>query len=236
MAFGGAGPTHANLLAQEARLTAIAVPPAPSTFCAMGAILADVKRDYVRSRFLHFDGTDHAVIELATMFRELEAEAAAWIETEGKLLGTPEFSAQADMRYAGQAFELPVAIPDKLRRRPDAEEISELFHREHEKIYDFRDLDSVVEITTVRVRVIGRMPPISLPKMTTGRGAEPIARRRIYHGGTYHDVAVYWRPDFGSDEEIAGPAIIEQEDSTTWILPGWQGRVDPIGNLLIDKA
>ena len=60
MAYGGAGPTHANLLAQEARLKSIVVPPAPSTFCAMGAILADVKRDYVRSRHLRFDEGEKA--------------------------------------------------------------------------------------------------------------------------------------------------------------------------------
>ena len=236
MAFGGAGPTHANLLAEEARLTAIIVPPGPSTFCAMGAILTDVKRDYVRSQVLRFDGDERTAGELDAIFRDLEAKAKAWIETEGALLGTPEFTAQADIRYTGEAFELPIPIPDDLRRRPDTERISELFHREHEKIYDFRDLESDVEITTVRIRVIGRMPPISLPKIAAGRGAEPIARRRIYHGGTDLDVPVYWRPDFGSDEEIAGPAIVEQEDTTTWILPGWRGRVDHVGNLLIGLA
>ena len=235
MAFGGAGPTHANLLAKEARLTAIAVPPAPSTFCAMGAILTDVKRDYVHSQVLRFDGGERTAGKLDAIFRDLEANAAAWIETEGALLGTPEFTAQADMRYTGEAFELPIPIPDDLRRRPEAEGISELFHREHEKIYDFRDLESDVEITTVRIRVTGRLPPISLPRVGEGRGVEPIGRRRIFHAGTYHEAPVYWRPDLGLGDEIAGPAIIEQEDSTTWILPGWRGRVDTIGNLLIGK-
>lgn len=233
MAFGGAGPVQANLLAEEARLTAIAVPPAPGTFCAMGAVLADVKRDYVCSQVLRLDGGAQVIDALEAMFRDLEAEAEAWIGSEGVLAGTPRFAARADMRYAGQAFELPVLIPDDLRRRPEAGAIAELFHREHERIYDFRDLDSGVEVTTARIRVTGRLPPLALPRLREGRGAGPVGRRRVFHAGTVHEAAVYRRPDLGHGDAIAGPAIVEQEDSTTWILPGWQARVDPIGNLLI---
>ena len=236
MAFGGAGPVQANLLAEEARLTAIAVPPAPATFCAMGAVLADVKRDYVRSQVLRLDGGARAIDALGAIFRDLKAEAAAWIEGEGALIGTPGFAARVDMRYAGQAFELPVPIPEDLRRRPEAGAIAELFHREHERIYDFRDLDSGVEITTGRIRVTGRLPPLDLPAVAEGCGARPAGRRRVFHAGTHHEAPVYRRPDLGRGDTITGPAIVEQEDSTTWILPGWQGRVDPIGNLLIRRV
>ena len=231
MAFGGAGPTQANLLAEEAQLETVVIPAAPSTFCAMGAILADVKRDYVRSRHLRFADGNAAVTQLAEIFRSLEAEASAWIETEGDILGETGFQATADMRYKGEAFDLQVAIPDDLRTQPDADGISELFHREHELIYGFRDLESGVEVTTERVRVTGKIPPITLPEAAKRAKPKPVSRRRVYHEGAYHDVPVYVRGDLGEGVAIAGPAIVEQDDSTTWILPRWSARVDRIGNM-----
>ncbi len=236
MAFGGAGPTQANLLAEEAQLETVVIPAAPSTFCAMGAILADVKRDYVHSRHLRFADGDQAVTQLGEIFRSLEAEASAWIETEGDILGETGFQATADMRYKGEAFDLQVAIPDSLRTQPDADEISELFHHEHERIYGFRDLESGVEVTTERVRVTGKIPPITLPEAVKCAKPEPISKRRVYHEGAYHDAPVYLRGDLGEGAAIVGPAIIEQDDSTTWILPGWSARVDRIGNMRLANA
>ena len=231
MAYGGAGPTHANLLAQEARLKSIVVPPAPSTFCAVGAILADVKRDYVRSRHLRFDEVEKAADDLAAAFRELEREAETWVRTEGDLLGQPEFTATCDMRYADQAFDLQVAIPDMLRLSPDVESISELFHLEHEKIYGFRDLESGVEITTERIRVTGKIRPIELPEIARATDIKPASVRRVYYMGSFVDTPVYRRRSLGADAVFAGPAIIEQEDRTIWIIPGWTAKVDRMGNI-----
>ena len=235
MAFGGAGPTHANLLAEEARLTTIIVPGAPSTFCAMGAILADVKRDYVRSRHLKFADGPQAVGELGDIYKSLEEDARAWIATEGDILGEMSFTATADMRYAGQAFDLPVAVPDGLRETPDEGQLSELFHQEHEKIYSFRDLESGVEVTTERLRVTGKIPPISLPEAPSAGDAKPIGERQIYHEGTYHDVPIYSRRDLGQGTVLTGPVVVEQEDTTIWVLPGWTGAVDPLGNMIVKK-
>jgi N-methylhydantoinase A len=238
MAFGGAGPTHANLLADEARITTVVVPPAPATFCAMGAILADVKRDYVRSRHLHLQNGAKALDALRAIFKELTAEAKAWISTEGELLGKPTFAATCDMRYAGQAFDLPVAIPEALRAKPDAAALIELFHRAHEGIYGFRDTESAVEISTERVRVIGKIPPIRLPLVGKAKAKVPVIaqERRIFHRGKFIRVPVYLRPDLGLDNRISGPAIVEQEDCTIWILPGWTARVDAIGSLILADA
>ena len=233
MAFGGAGPTHGNLLAQEARLDGMIVPPAPATFCAMGAILADVKRDYVRSSHLRFTDGKAALADLARIFREIEQEASEWIAKEGDLLGEPEFAATLDMRYAGQAYDLGVAIPDELRLNPEAEGILELFHREHERIYSFRDLESGVEVTTQRIRVIGRIPPVTIPDVETGTRAKAGDKRRVFNQGKYLDVPVYLRREMGRGQRVTGPAILEQRDSTVWILPDWTAEIDRIGNILI---
>jgi len=235
MAFGGAGPTHGNLLAEEARLSTVVVPPAPATFCAMGAILADVKRDYVRSRHLLLADGPPALAALADAFRELEAEAQQWIAREGDILGKPQFAATADMRYAGQAFDLPVAISETLRRRPSAAKLSELFHLEHEKMYGFRDLDSAIEITTERMQVTGRIPPIRLPDLPAAArgGAVAASSRRVFHRNRFLNVPVHLRRDLGRGQTVTGPAIVEQEDCTIWIIPGWAAVVDRIGNLIL---
>jgi N-methylhydantoinase A len=235
MAFGGAGPTHANLLAKEARLETVVIPRAPGTFCAMGALLSDVKRDYIRSVRLLLDNYAEANKVLEQTFRALEQQASTWIASEGALLGKTTFSVTADMRYQGQSWELPVAIPDVLRLKPDASQIAALFHKEHERVYAFHDLESPTEVTTLRLRVTGRMPPIVLPDLEKQNDAQPIAQRRVFHDNKYIDVSVFDRRKLGPNTVISGPAIIEQEDSTSWILEGWHATVDRIGNLNVTK-
>jgi N-methylhydantoinase A len=234
MAFGGAGPTHGVLLAEEARLRSVVVPPASATFCAMGAILADVKRDYVRSQQLKLVDAK-GVARIGTILAELEDEARQWIRREGAILGEIVYDAALDMRYAGQAFDLQVAIPDALRRKPDAAAIAELFHRAHERIYSFRDLESTIDVTTLRLRVTGKIPPVTLPPAEPGGDAAPLAHRRIYHAGTWHDVPVYLRRDLGTRTHIAGPAIIEQEDCTAWLLPAWSAVIDKSGSMVFSR-
>ena len=112
IAFGGAGPTQALHLAEEAGIATVIIPAAPSTFCALGAILADVKRDFVASRFLRLVDGDAALGELSRQYDRLEAIASTWIASEGDLLGAVRFEATADMRYAGQAFDLPVRLSE----------------------------------------------------------------------------------------------------------------------------
>ena len=234
MPFGGAGPTHATLLATEARLDTVIVPPAPATFCAMGAILADVKRDYVRSRHLHLADGAAAMATLREILAELEELGRAWIAREGALLGQPAFVATCDMRYAGQAFDLPVILPESLRLAPDPAALAELFHQAHERTYSFRDPDSGIEITTERLRVVGRVPPIALPRLARGSARPPLRTwRRVRHEGRPIEVPVHDRAGLGAGDALAGPAIVEQDDCTTWIAPGWAGEVDGIGNLVL---
>ncbi|MDP6803818.1 MAG: hydantoinase/oxoprolinase family protein [Rhodospirillales bacterium] len=236
MAFGGAGPTHANLLADEVDIECVIVPPASSTFCALGAILADVKRDYVRSRHIRMRDGREAEAALAQVFRDLEDEAAAWLAAEGEILGEAEFAATLEMRYEGQSFELPVSLPPALARAPEVAAIVERFHEAHEKLYGFRDIESDAEITTERLQVTGRMPPVSMPEIDAGPTPPPVDRRRVYHEGAALDVPVFQRSRLPSDAVIGGPAIVEQEDSTTWILPAWKAVVDRIGNLILTPA
>lgn len=235
LAFGGAGPTHANLVADEAGIGTLVVPGLPATFCAFGAILADVKRDYVASRRIELaDGTAAA---LDGSFDELEGEAAAWIAGEGEFLSEIVYEHILDMRYNGQGFDLQVLLPDEIRQDLDAASLTALFHDRHEDNYGYRDTDSTVVVTAQRVRVIGRMPGLQLPGLAReGDLAAPVRRRNVFHSGRLLDVPVYERAAFHAGQELRGPAVIEQGDTTIWILPDWVCTVDAQGNLLVRDA
>jgi N-methylhydantoinase A len=236
IAFGGAGPTQALDLAEETGISHVVIPAAPSTFCALGAILADVKRDFVASRLLRLADGQTALDDLAQQYNRLETIASGWIASEGNILGAIRFEATADMRYAGQAFDLPVRLQEAERRQPDAASLTDLFHQAHEKIYSFRDPDSSVEITTERLRVVGTMPPIILPVLAGGAQPATPVERRIHLATGWQIASVWQRDQLTAGQTISGPAIIEQEDTTTLILPGWSATVDRIGNIISRRA
>jgi hypothetical protein len=197
------------------------------------AILADIKRDYVRAHLSKFADGAAMVRRLAGLFRELESEASRWIDTKSNTAGRMGFTASLDPRYQGQAFDLQVAISDLLRRKPNAATIGELFHREHEKVYGFREPETPIEITTVRLRVTGKILPIRLPTVPSGEAARPRGNRQVYYRGRHLVAPIYDRSDLGLEDRIKESAIVEQEATTVWALPGWAASVDRIGNLVL---
>ncbi|CAO3427567.1 hydantoinase/oxoprolinase family protein [Azospirillum endophyticum] len=229
MPFGGAGPTHANLLAQEARLTSILVPLAPGTFCATGAILADIKRHYVRTLRLTLNDPG-AFAKVVSSVETVGAEGMAWAAAEGDF-GEASIAVSADMRYAGQAFELTIPFPDKPIRDTGHDEIARLFHAAHEGLHGFRDEESAIELTTLRILVVARIPGVDLKaKAAAGAGQAP-RTRDVFIDGRPVQAPVIARGDLVDGTSVVGPAVIEQEDSTTVILPGWGGKADHIGTL-----
>jgi N-methylhydantoinase A len=235
MPFGGAGPTHANLLAEEAGLPAVLVPFAPSTFCALGAVLSDLKRDFVRSlRLRTWPADPHATAALMTALFELSTEAKVWLEREGHATTHISLEASAEMRYAGQSFELTVDFPPATFNVMPAQiagAVAEAFHRVHEAIYGFRDTGSAIEMTAFRVRATGHLPPVALPDAPARPAAAPVGTRRVFTAEGWQDWPVHERGRLGRGARIAGPAIIEQEDSTLVLLRNWDAEVDIRGNL-----
>lgn len=235
MPFGGAGPTHAFLLADEVGVETLIVPPAAGTFCALGALIADVKRDFVRSLRRPFGNGDNAVVWDG--FAALEAEALTFVAGEGEILERHFLQHGAEMRYAGQGFDLSVAIPAEAAEARDAAAVVELFHREHEKTYGFRDLDSGIEITTLRVRAIGEVPPLALPSLhDTTQTAVAERTRRVFIAGQWHEVPVHSRAKLSAGDVLTGPVIVEQPDTTVFMLPGWVATVDRSGNLIATRT
>lgn len=229
MPFGGAGPTHANLLAEEAGLAGVMVPTAPSTFCALGAILADLRRDYVRGLRR---GDDQAAEGLWQAIEAMEAEGREWLAGEGAQVSESHFEYAIDMRYAGQSHNLIVKIPAEMRQHRRYDGVVEQFHRHHELLYGFRDVGAPVEILTVRASICGRVQRIELPSVADAT-APPRARGRrpVFVKGEWVDVPIHRREDFGAGVSVRGPLLVEQEDTTIWVLPDWTMTVDRAGNL-----
>ncbi|MBD7989187.1 hydantoinase/oxoprolinase family protein [Ochrobactrum sp. Sa2BUA5] len=229
--FGGAGPTHANLLAEEVGIARIVVPPAAGTFCALGAAAADLRRDFVRSLRKELDEATAAT--LAETFETLATEGNDWLDQEGEQSIGRLFEKAADMRYVGQAYELRVALNDV---DTDVDAISEAFHREHERIYGFRDSTAEVELGTARLAVIGVTPDLAAQEFPTGDGKPEIkGNRRLFHKGAWLDADIYDRLSFRANDQVCGPAIIEQDDTTTILLPGWIANCDKAGNLHLER-
>jgi N-methylhydantoinase A len=237
VAYGGAGPTHAILLAEEARLDAVLVPTTPGAFCALGAVLADVRRDYAQTA-RHLIAPPGVLGEeqdgwpaTAAAVARLRAQALAWIADEGDIVGAHRLAVSADMRYPGQAFELDIpATADP----PDAAGWCAAFHAEHQRLYGFSDPASPVQITTVRLGVVGKVPPVSFPRAGDAR-PQVKGTRIVWREGRPHKAAVYDRSEFGRGAVVYGPAIVEQADTTTLILDGWRCEADAVGTLHLNR-
>jgi len=235
VAFGGAGPTQAALLAEEARLAGIVVPLSPGTFCALGAIQSDVRRDYVRSLRVRIDGGERAVDAVRGALDEMQREALEWVAREGWQLAAPVLRRGADMRYGGQAYDLRVTLPEDLSRET-AGGLAERFHAEHARVYGFPDRDSEVEIMNVRLSVSRAMAPVRPPPLAAGEGAPaPRGERAVHVREECFAAAVYAREDLRAGQVLDGPAIVEQADTTVWVLPRWRATVHADGSLVLGR-
>lgn len=237
VAYGGAGPTHANLLAEEAQLTTVLVPTAPGTFCALGAILADVRRDYVRTARLLIGpaaGPRDGWATAAALIAELEAQALAWVAKEGSIVGESEIVVSFNLRYQAQAYELEIFVPPGMREGLTSAALCDLFHAQHERLYGFHEPSVPVQTATVRLGVIGKVPPVALPDAAP-TSPKPIGVRPVWRGGVQIAADIYRRADIGADAIVRGPAVIEQLDTTTFILPGWCAQADRLGALHIAR-
>jgi N-methylhydantoinase A len=223
--FGGAGPAHANAIARDAEMPRLLIPRSPGIFSATGLLTTDLKRDAAKTMMRRLDDVDAAEVEAE--FAELERAGAGQLAQEGLSGEQVEFVRQVDLRYVGQSFELTIAAGDDLPGR---------FHAEHERTYGFAAPAEPVELVSVRLTSIGRIAKPPVRPLDPG-GAEPKERREVYfaEAGGYVDCPIYDRYALGAGAAFAGPAVVEEFDSTTVVHPGFAVTVDGTGNLLIEK-
>jgi len=229
MAYGGAGPAQAAMLAEAARIPNIVIPPRPATFCAFGAVSSGLRRDFSRSRRHSLPDDATAANSIASALAEMQAEAADWAMQEGRLIEEAEIALAADLQYPRTAVELTVAATQD----PTPATLTDLFHAEHERLYGFRDTTSPVHLTTLRLTARFPAPHIAeAPRAQQDVGA--VGQRPVLWSGTPVETPVYTLP-LAESTCLDGPAVIEMEDSTVLVPPGWSLTHLPSGGMALDR-
>ncbi len=228
--FGGAGPTHAALLASEAGIRSIVVPLAAGTYCALGAVGADLRRDYLRGIGRPLDGQ---IAALASEYlAELRAGGERWVAAQGEAVVQAQVRLFLEIRYLGQAFELDVDIdPNALPL--DAAIIAELFHAKHEEVFGHRDAASDIIVIAAKATALGSVQPVGLG--TPPAAAPALARtRRVWLDDAWHDAVVLGEGDLAELDQ-RGPAVIDLPHTTIVVPPGWHAVIAPGNSVRITR-
>jgi N-methylhydantoinase A len=228
VAFGGAGALHACELAAALEIPRVLVPVFPGALSALGILRADVTKDLSRTVRLPVQIARGATPALSRAFTALEADGHRQMRAEGFSGGSVKISRSLDMRYAGQSYELNVLF---------AGDFVAAFHRAHERRYGYCDRSRSCEVVNVRARFTGATPKFNLPRLK-GAGPNPAAalagQSPVLFDGRRMRAGIYDRPRLRAGNRIPGPAVVTEYSATTLVPPGWSGRVDRIGNLILE--
>ena len=234
--FGGAGPLHANALGILTDAWPVIVPPGPGVLCAYGDATTQVQDEAART-YLTMAG-DLSNDQLLADLRELQVRAGESLIADGIPRQDHEISFQADLRYAGQAFQITVDFNEGDLLAQGVALLTDQFDAEHEQLFTFK-LGDGHEILMIRALAKARSKDIAELKM--GQAGTTLDECRIhdsrfYFDGQWHDIYIYDRNKLHEGLVVPGPAIVGEMDSTTVVLPGYEARVDAVGNLLINPA
>ncbi|MGD9920367.1 MAG: hydantoinase/oxoprolinase family protein [Pseudorhodoplanes sp.] len=234
-AYGGAGPSHAFILAAELGFRQVIVPRFPGVTCALGALVADVKNDFVRTVYQEVGkDVDSALFEA---WSELDRQGREWLDQEDIPVGHTAVLRSADMRYKGQSFEIHVQAEGAAQN--DLAALMALFHDRHQQIYGHSEPGAPVEIVNIRSTIVGFNPKSSstISASPAGSGMTPKApeRRRVFFNGQTLNAAIYPRAMLAPGDVLTEPSIIEQYDTTTFVPPGFRVMVDASGMLIGER-
>ena len=239
VAFGGAGPLHAARLARELDIGRILVPRNPGILCATGLLLTDLRADFASTRLLTLSAAALPQIEAA--FCTLRERAEAWFVEEAVPPDARRVARTVDMRYAGQNYELSVPLPDGPVTMAILDALAAGFAAAHERMYGFIAEGETVQLVTYRVEATGVVPKAAFraaPDAGPDASAAVVGRRDVWlpEAGGFVSCPVYDREKLRPGNRIDGPAIVEQMDATTVVLPDMTAYVEPYLNLVLEVA
>jgi N-methylhydantoinase A len=219
VAYGGAGPLHASALARELGCAAVIVPPAPGVLSALGLLLAPLRHEASRTVMAPADA------DLEAVWSELESAARDELASQG-VTDPDTVTRVADCRYRGQSHELRIALGEETP-------IAEQLHDAHEEAYGYAMRDEPVEVVTLRVVATGR-PALKSPPSVWDQGDPlPDGEREIGVQGQTVSARIVHRASLSTGDTVEGPALIEQSDTTTLLLPDDRATVDDAANLVV---
>jgi N-methylhydantoinase A len=229
VAGGGAGPLHAASVMRSLGMPAAIIPPHPGLLSALGLLGAHIRHDHVVPLLAIEGSMSQATIDEA--FDELATQVRAALEDDGVPPQDHRFEHSLDIRYLGQDHALPVAagageaLPEVIAR----------FHEQHARTFGHAAPEVTTEVVSARIAGVGlRTMPELAPALATDPGSAYATRPVTFdsaHGAV--EAAIYRRAELAAGQEFAGPAIVEQLDTTTVIPPDCRVTVHPSGSLIV---
>ncbi len=233
-AFGGAGPVHGADLMRSLGTRHLLIPRYPGILCAIGLLTTNLCYDFAVTR-LQRDGNHDATVT-EEIFAELTKQAEHRLAADGIPPEHRCYYRAADMRYERQGVELTVPVADDTVTKSTLSRMISDFHALHEQLYTFANRAAPVEIVNLRLEAVGMTEQITLPEIGTAPSSRPQptgSRLASLDGATPRPTPTYRREALLADHLVVGPAIIDQFDSTTVILPGQHARTDRHGTLIV---
>lgn len=234
VAFGGAGPLHANAMAELLGCYPVVVPSNPGVLSALGFLEAEFKNEFVQTLITSTETVN--ADDIWGKFRGLADKATTWSDEQEVVDADRKISYSLDLRYEQQGFEVTVDVsPDLVEKKGNLSLVLDDFHEVHERMYGVR-FEVPVELVALRVVATGATPEVSeVPTTGAASNAQDavIETRKGYFGGNWIDTHHYDRAKLSVGVKVNGPAIIRQYDTTTVLLPDHYAEVDEHSNLLI---
>ncbi|HYZ61263.1 MAG TPA: hydantoinase/oxoprolinase family protein, partial [Acetobacteraceae bacterium] len=235
VAFGGAGPLHAARLARELEIRRVLIPVSPGILCAMGLLLTDLRADFALTRLTVLNNS--ALPVLRDAFAALAQQAEAWFEAEAVAPDFRRIVRTADIRYAGQNYELPIPVPEDATTA----DLVAAFAAAHHRAYGFIAEDEPIQLVTFRLEASAIVPKAGFtpqPDAGPDAGHAVTGERPVFlpEASGWTTCPIYDRTKLRAGNRITGPAIIEQMDATTIVLPAMTATVEPYLNLVLETA
>ncbi|WP_258112596.1 hydantoinase/oxoprolinase family protein [Alicyclobacillus sp. SP_1] len=234
LALGGAGPLHANALANLAGSYPVVIPPTPGVLSALGFLESDVRNEFSRT-FIQTQSQMH----LETFIAELKAlseEAERWLEAEQVAKALRSVTHEVDVRYFRQGFEIPLQVSVDMLQQEGLGVLKQMFDEIHERTYGFK-MDMELEVVNLRAVAVGKVTSPVAPMLALSdedaSHALVDAEHEAYFDGEFRRTPLYDRARLVPGNQVEGPAIVIQKDSTTLVLPGFVATVDVLSNLVI---
>ena len=234
LAFGGAGPLHASRMARDLGMAGIIVPLYPGVYSAIGLLMSDVKHDYIQSKMTLL--SELTVQDITDMFENLENQARAELRSDGFAEDGIRIERALDMRYVGQGYEITLpCVADALQTNGMAK-LRTTFDTQHRSMFGHMAPEEPIEVVSYRVRGIGLVPPVELPKFKRAGTTLADARRHtrgVWFDGAMIECPIYQREKLDVGLTVSGPAVLDQFDCTTILCPGQVAGVDEWKNLIV---
>jgi N-methylhydantoinase A len=230
VAFGGAGPMHACWLAAELGIGEVIVPWSAGAFSAWGMLQTDMRQDLARTFYRPMAGLEPA--DMDAVFAEMATEGAELLREQGVDDLDLAFARTADMRYVGQEYAVNVSIGAEI----DLATVEADFHAAYRTRYGHATPGAPVEFAHLRLAALGRIRGDAIPFRSNGSGDPSLGTRAVTYDGEPHDTPILLRDRLAPGATHAGPAVIEEDTTTTVVPPGWRARLDEHGNLVLERT